>query len=300
MKSKNRAIFIKILRGGIYKLFLSSINFTKIMQVNNKTIIVTGAGSGMGRELVFQLLKKNVRVIGVDINPNSLVETQTLAGADNDRFKGFTLDISNREKVETFAQEVIQTFGTIDGIINNAGIIQKFIPVNELDYDQIQRVMNVNFFGTVYLTKAFLPHFLARPEAHIVNISSMGGFIPFPGQTFYGAAKAAVKLFTEGLYAELKNTNVKVTVVHPGAVMTNITENSGLGKRSINTDSAKQSKMALPADQAAEIIIKAMEKDKYRAMVGKDARFLDLLYRFSPKYATNFIQKMMAKRVKNL
>ncbi|MBL7818836.1 MAG: SDR family NAD(P)-dependent oxidoreductase [Saprospiraceae bacterium] len=265
------------------------------MQVNNKTIIVTGAGSGMGRELTFQLLNKNATVIGIDINPDSLAETQKLAGANATRFKGYTLDISNKEKVEAFAQEVIQALGAVDGIINNAGIIQPFIPVNDLNYDQIHRVMNVNFFGTVYLTKAFLPHFLTRPEAHIVNISSMGGFIPFPGQTFYGAAKAAVKLFTEGLYAELKNTNVKVTVVHPGAIATNITTNSGLDMPKVEPDS-KQSQMALPAPKAAAIIIKAMETNKYRATVGKDARFLDLLYRFNPRYATNFIQKMMAKR----
>lgn len=88
---------------------------------------------------------------------------------------------------------------------------------------EIERVINVNFYGTVYLTKAFLPHFLKRPEAQIVNISSMGGFISFPMQTIYGAAKAAVKIFTEGLYAELRETSVKVTVVHPGAIATNIT-----------------------------------------------------------------------------
>lgn len=265
------------------------------MQVKNKTIIVTGAGSGMGRELAFQLLKKQATVIGIDINPNSLAETQKLAGVGDDQFKGFTVDISNKEKVESFAKDAIAQLGTVDGIINNAGIIQHFIPVNDLDYDQIHRVMNVNFFGTVYLTKAFLPHFLTRPEAHIVNVSSMGGFIPFPGQTFYGAAKAAVKLFTEGLYAELKNTNVKVTVVHPGAIATNITENSGLGKPKVEP-TAQQSKMVLASDKAAEIIIRAMENDKYRVTVGKDARFLDLLYRFNPKFATNFIQKSMAKK----
>jgi short-subunit dehydrogenase len=127
----------------------------------------------------------------------------------------------------------------------------------------------------------------------------MGGFIPFPGQTIYGAAKAAVKLLTEGLYAELKDTNVHVTVVHPGAIATNITENSGLGKPKAEAN-AQQSKMALPASKAAEIIIKAMEKNKYRATVGKDAMMLDILYRISPRFATNFIGKMMKKALKNV
>ncbi|AYQ31819.1 SDR family oxidoreductase [Runella sp. SP2] len=268
------------------------------MQLANKIIVVTGAGSGMGREMTLQLLKKNAKVVGVDIHENALVETQKLAGVGDDCFKGFQLDISNKEKVEALPAAVIAHFGSVDGLINNAGIIQKFIPVNELSYEDIQRVMNVNFYGMVYLTKSFLPHFLTRPEAHIVNISSMGGFIPFPGQTIYGAAKAAVKLFTEGLYAELKETNVKVTVVHPGAIATNITENSGLGKP--KGDPATQTKMALPAPKAAALILRAIEKNSYRITVGKDATILDILYRLNPRFATNFIRKMMKKAVGNM
>lgn len=269
------------------------------MKLSNKTIVVTGAGSGIGRELSLQLLKKSAKVIGVDIHPNALAETQKIAGVGDDRFKGYQVDISNKEQVESFAKDAINDFDFVDGIINNAGIIQKFIPVNELSYDDIQRVINVNFYGTLYMTKAFLPHFLTHPEAHVVNISSMGGFIPFPGQTIYGAAKAAVKLLTEGLYAELKDTNVRVTVVHPGAIATNITENSGIVKPKIDSNKP-QGQMAMPALKAAEIIITAMEKDKYRETVGKDATMLDIIYRLSPRIATNFIQKMMAKKVKDL
>ena len=174
-----------------------------------------------------QLLKKNANVVGVDIHENALAETQKIAGVGDKRFKGYVLDISDKSKADSLPEAVIKHFGAVDGIINNAGIIQKFIHFNDLTIEEIYRVMNVNFYGTLFLTKAFLPHFLLRREAHIVNISSMGGFIRFPGQTIYGAAKAAVKLLTEGLYAELKDTNVKVTVVHPGAIATNITENSG-------------------------------------------------------------------------
>lgn len=271
------------------------------MQVSNKTIIVTGAGNGIGRELTLQLLRKNANVIGVDININALNETQKIANVSDERFKGFALDITDRTKVEALPEEVLNHFGTVDGIINNAGIIQKFITVNELSIEDISRVINVNFYGTVYLTKAFLPLFLERPEAHIVNISSMGGFIPFPKQTIYGAAKAAVKIFTEGLYAELKDTNVKVTVVHPGAIATNITENSGLGKAKVDLSDPKNAaaagKMALSPAKAVEIIIQAMEKNKFRVTVGKDATMLDILYRLSPRFATNLIGKMMKKVV---
>ncbi|MDI9877816.1 SDR family NAD(P)-dependent oxidoreductase [Flectobacillus longus] len=269
------------------------------MQVSNKTIIVTGAGNGIGRELTLLLLRKNANVVGVDININALNETQKIAKVSDERFKSFALDITDKAKVEALPDEVLNHFKTVDGIINNAGIIQKFITVNEISIDDINRVMNVNFYGTVYLTKAFLPLFLERPEAHIVNISSMGGFIPFPKQTIYGAAKAAVKIFTEGLYAELKDTNVKVTVVHPGAIATNITENSGLGKSKIDLSDPKNAadanKMALSPTKAAELIIRAMEKNKFRVTVGKDATILDIFYRLSPRLATNLIGKMMKK-----
>ncbi len=269
------------------------------MQIANKTIVVTGAGSGIGRELSLQLLQKQANVVGVDINLNSLLETQKIAGVGDDRFKAFMLDITDKIKVDALLNEVKCHFNSVDGIINNAGIIQKFIAINDLTIEEINRIVNVNFYGTVYLTKAFLPHFLMRPEAHIVNISSMGGFIPFPRQTIYGAAKAAVKIFTEGLYAELKDTNVKVTVVHPGAIATNITENSGLGKPKMEANS-QQTNLALPASKAAQIIIRAMEKDKYRVTVGKDAMILDLLYRLHPRFATNFIGKMMKKTLKDM
>ncbi len=115
-------------------------------------------------------------------------------------------------------------YGYVDGIINNAGIIQPFVRVNDLSYDAIESVINVNFYGTLYMVKTFLPHLLRRPEAHIVNISSMGGFLPVPGQTIYGAQKLPW-FQTEGLHSELKDTNVRVTVVFLGAINTNITMN---------------------------------------------------------------------------
>ena len=269
------------------------------MQLATKTIVVTGAGSGIGRELTLQLLRKGANVAGVDINPTALMETGQLAGVGENRFKAFPLDITAKDQVDALPNEVVSHFGSADGLINNAGIIQPFKPVNDLSFAEINRVMQVNFYGTVYLTKAFLPLFLQRPEAHIVNVSSMGGFIPFPGQTIYGAAKAAVKLFTEGLYAELADTSVRVTVVHPGAIATNITENSGLGKPKVEANAA-QSGMALPAPKAADIIIRAIEKNKYRVTVGKDATMLDILYRLSPKRATSFIGKMMKKTLKQV
>jgi short-subunit dehydrogenase len=262
------------------------------MKVRNKVIVVTGGGNGMGRELALQLLKKGASVAVADVDEKGMIETAEQAGDLAKNLSTHLLDITDRNKVNDFPKAVIQAHGRVDGLINNAGIIQPFIDVKDLDYEHIDRVMNINFYGTLFMTKAFIPHLFKRPEAHIANVSSMGGFIPFPGQTFYSASKAAVKLFTEGLYAELKDTQVNVTVIHPGAINTNITKNSGVEMHN-GSDSDSQNIKTLSPEKAAEIMIEAIEKNKFRVMVGKDARFLDMLYRFSPKRAVHFIVKQM-------
>ena len=203
------------------------------MKVAGKVIVVTGGGSGMGRELVLKLIRRGARVAAVDINEQTLAETAKLvadtgSSAAKDNLATFVVNITDRAAVEALPQQVIERFGQIDGVINNAGIIQPFVRLNDLTYEQIDRVFDVNWRGALYMTKTFLPILLARPEAHIVNTSSMGGFLPVPGQTAYGASKAAVKLMTEGLHSEMAGTNVHVTVVFPGAVATNITTNSGV------------------------------------------------------------------------
>lgn len=265
------------------------------MKIPNNKFVVTGAGNGMGREFTMQLAQKGAKVVMVDVNEQAMEETASLAGQSH--VSMHKVDISRRENVEGFASEVLESQGPIDGLINNAGIIQPFVPVKDLDYTTIERVFYINFFGTLYMTKAFLPHLLSRPEAHIGNVSSMGGFIPFPGQTIYSASKAAVKTFTEGLYAELKDTQVGVTVFHPGAVSTSIMTNSGL---SSDSSAAREPKEAVPnmlsAQKAAEIMIQAIEKNKMRVMVGKDARMLDVYYRVSPRSAIHAIVRSMGQR----
>jgi short-subunit dehydrogenase len=266
------------------------------MKVKGKVIVVTGGGGGLGQALVLYLLQLGATVAAVDINESALHQTKNLAGSQSNKLSTHILDITDKEGVLAFPEEVVKAHGSIDGIINNAGIIQPFIHVNALDYTKIEQVMNINFYGSLYMVKAFLPYLLKRPEAHIVNISSLGGFMPFPGQTIYGASKAALKLLTEGLYAELKHTNVKVSIIHPGAMATKIMSNSGLEASKVKEDTDKSS-MVLSPEQAAIKVIKAMEKDKFRAMVGKDATLLDLMYRLSPKRAVDFIVKKMGSRI---
>ncbi len=254
-------------------------------------MVVTGAGSGIGRELALFLLSKGARVAGVDLNPKSLEETADLATRYEDRFAQFIVNITERRAVEVLPSHVLSRFGEVDGIINNAGIIQPFSTLAELDYSSIDRVFSVNLYGTLFVTKAFLPHLLSRPEAHIINLSSMGGFVPVPGQTIYCAAKAAVKLMSEGLASELRRSNVRVTVVFPGAVATNIRENSSVGSPKTIVDGSNTK--ALSAARAAEIIVRGIERDAYHVFVGRDATLMDKLYRLSPVYAARAIAAKM-------
>ena len=268
------------------------------MDINNKTFVVTGGGNGMGREIVLCLLEKGADVAAVDINLVGLLETVKLAGYKSMHLSTHVLNITDKEAVESLPEKVIAKHGQVDGLINNAGIIQPFTKVNDLDFSVIERVMNVNFYGSLYMTKAFLPYLLQRPEAHIVNVSSMGGFLPVPGQSIYGAAKAGVKIMTEGLSSELKNTNVKVSVVFPGAIATNIKANSG-AEESPKAGVENKNGLIKPLEpsKAAEIIINGMEKNKARIFVGTDVKVMDLLYRINPGFAMNLIRKQMKSHI---
>jgi short-subunit dehydrogenase len=266
------------------------------MKVESKVIVVTGAGSGIGRELALQLLKKGARVAAVDISEKALREITELAGDLKERLSTHVVNIADQVAVEKLPEAVMAAHGQVDGLINNAGIIQPFVRFADLPYTDIERMINVNFYGTIYMTKSFLQHFLNRPEAHVVNIASMGAFLPVPGQTMYGASKAATKLLTEGLYTELLHTNVRVTIVFPGAIATNIMHNSGVELKGMDANSSKM-KTILPQD-AARQIISGMEGNKFRVLVGSDARFMDFLYRLAPRRAAEFIASQMGALLK--
>lgn len=263
------------------------------MKLANKTVVVTGGGSGIGRELVLALLEKGARVAAVDLRAEGLEETARLAAA-GERLSLHTADISDRAAVLALPEAVVASHGAVDGLINNAGIIQPFVHFEELDFAVIDRMVSINLMGTINMAKAFLPLLKARPEAHIANVASMGGFMPFPGQAMYGAAKAGVKLLTEALYAELAETRVGVSVIMPGAIRTQIMANSGIGDRAM-TDSPEAASRTLPAPEAARIILEGIEANRLHILVGKDANLLWKLWRLMPTRSIRFIQKQMSK-----
>ncbi|SCP96977.1 SDR family NAD(P)-dependent oxidoreductase [Anaerobium acetethylicum] len=234
------------------------------MELNNKVVVVTGGGNGVGRELVLALLNKGAKVAALDVNVEGLNTTFALSGK-NKSMSIHQTDISSEENVIQVVDEIKAYHGCVDVVINNAGIIQPFIPVSEIDMDIVQKVMQV----------------------------SMGGFFPFPGQSIYGASKAAVKLLTEALYAELSGTSIGVTSVIPGGIATNILNNSNITTES-NNMSAKGTSLLLTPKNAADLIIAGIEKDKFRIFIGKDANLLNIMYKFSPKFAIRLLGKYMS------
>jgi NAD(P)-dependent dehydrogenase (short-subunit alcohol dehydrogenase family) len=254
------------------------------MRIEDRVFVITGGGDGIGREVVREVLARGGRVAAVDRSETKLAETVAFVDASEGALTTHVLDITDRVAVDALPADVVAAHGQVDGLVNVAGIIQRFVHVSDLSIEDMEHVMNVNFWGTVYMDKAFLPLLLHRPEASLVNVSSMGGFIPVPGQGAYGASKAAVKLLTECLYAELRGSSVAVTVVIPGGVGTNITANSGVDAPTLVNPGGKQPKVTLASD-AGKWIVDAMERGTFRVLIGNDAKMLDRLTRVAPTRA---------------
>ena len=265
------------------------------MDIQKKVIVVTGGGNGLGREIVLQLLAKGSKVVAVDVNKSALQETTELAGEYQHSLTTFCTDITDRAAIEMLKKQVLKKHDIINGIINNAGIIQPFKNLNVLDFDAIDRVMNVNFFGMLNMTKIFLPSLLSAPEAHIVNVSSLGGFLPVATQSIYGASKAAIKIFSEALALELSESYVAITTVIPGAMYTSIKANSGLGKEAGAGPEGHTANAALSPVKAASIIIDAIEHNKRQVYIGKDAKSMKVLYKFMPETAKKIIYNKMMR-----
>lgn len=262
------------------------------MNVSGKVVVVTGAGSGMGRELALELTRRGATIAAVDFRADTLAETASLVKQTGGTISTHTLDVSDLSKVAALPAAVVKAHGHVDAIINNAGIIQPFVPISNLPWKDVEHVMAVNFFGPVALVQAFLPLLSKRPEAHILNVSSMGAYAPVPGQTVYGASKAAIKLFTEGLRSELMDTKIGVTIVFPGAIATNIAANSGMTAMAADSDAASKFPTT-PAPVAAKAMVDAIEANKPRITIGSDATFMDRLSRLNPVMAANVIYKQM-------
>ncbi|KQZ85289.1 short-chain dehydrogenase [Microbacterium sp. Root166] len=258
------------------------------MQIANRVFVVTGGGNGMGREVAVGLIRKGAEVAVVDVRPEGLAETSRLAAA-GDRLSTHVVDVTDRTAVNALPEQVIARHGAVDGVVNIAGVIHRFAYVADLDSAESDRVMRINFDGTVNICRAFLPLLRERPRALVANMSSLSALIPFASQTMYGASKAAVKQFSEGLYAELHDSGVEVCTIFPGNVSTDLTGNSGVQMIDAGTRTVRASTPAV----AGRKIVAGLEKGRFRILVGRDATMLDALVRISPGGATRFVARQM-------
>lgn len=258
-----------------------------------KVAVVTGAGSGIGQALAIELARSGASVAISDVNTEGLAETERRIKEIGAPVKSDRLDVTEREAFLLYADEVKEHFGKVNQIYNNAGIaFTGDIEISQ--FKDIERVMDVDFWGVVNGTKAFLPHLIASGDGHVVNVSSVFGLFAVPGQAAYNAAKFAVRGFTEALHQEMTAARhpVKVTTVHPGGIKTAIARNAtaaeGLDPQELAKLFDKKLASTTP-EKAALVILDGVRKNKARVLIGNDAKVLDAIIRVvGPHYQRLF------------
>jgi NADP-dependent 3-hydroxy acid dehydrogenase YdfG len=250
-----------------------------------KVAAVTGAGSGIGQALALELGRSGASLAISDVDAEGLAKTEEQLKAIGVPVRSDRLDVTEREAFHIYADHIKEHFGKVNQIYNNAGIAYTG-DVDITAFKDIERVMDVDFWGVVNGTKAFLPHLVASGDGHVINVSSLFGLLSVPGQAAYNSAKFAVRGFTEALRQEMvfNRKPVKVTSIHPGGIKTAIARN---GLTAEGVDRAAQSKVfdkrlaSTTPQRAAEIILDGVRKNKARVLVGRDAVVIDLLVRIT-------------------
>ena len=272
----------------------------------DKVAAITGAGSGMGRELAVQLAQRGCHLALSDINEAGLADTAGLARAASAvRVTTQKLDVADRAAVYTWADQAAQDHGKVNLVFNNAGVALG-ASVESVSYADFEWIFGINFWGVVYGTKAFLPHLKASGDGHIVNTSSLFGIVAAPMNSTYNATKFAVRGFTEALRQELDLTpcGVSATSVHPGGIKTNIARaarrDGSLARLGVDPEKATQEfekSFITSAADAARIILQAVEQNRRRVLVGPDAKIVDLIQRLMPESYQKLVIRFTRKNL---
>ena len=256
------------------------------MTLQDRTAVVTGAGSGIGLAIAQSLARRGCHLALADISEPGLTETAQLLKGSNVRISTHKIDVTDRSAIETLPGAVLEKHAHVDLLFNNAGValVGTFEQVTETDFEW---VINTNFLGVVRLTRVFLPHLKKSDDARIVNLSSLFGIISTPGQAAYAASKFAVRGFSNALRFELEGSTVGVTVVHPGGVSTKIADSARRASTATAAEIKEQLERAqrtltMPPTKAGEIIVSGVERRAARILVGNDAKFGALLERLAP------------------
>lgn len=252
--------------------------------LHSRVAAITGAGSGIGRALAEELARRGAHLALSDIDEVGLAETVSRCEGQVVKVTSQRVDVADREAVYAWADQVVADHGVVNLIFNNAGVAVA-ASVEGVSYADFEWLMNINFWGVVHGTKAFLPHLKAADEGHIVNMSSVFGLISVPSQAVYNASKFAVRGFTDALRIELEaqRSTVSCTTVHPGGIKTNIARNARFDPSALpgRVNPAEDfDKIALTTpEKAARQILTAVERNRRRVLVGPDAKAIDLLSR---------------------
>ncbi|MFT3714725.1 MAG: SDR family oxidoreductase [Gordonia sp. (in: high G+C Gram-positive bacteria)] len=251
----------------------------------DKVCVVTGAGSGMGRTMSIRLARQGAKVAISDVDPEGLSTTERLIkeAAPGAEVHSQLLNVAEREAVLEYADTVAKHFGGVNAIFNNAGIAHHG-EVESMEFKDIERIMDVDYWGVVNGTKAFMPYIIASGDGAIVNTSSLFGLLSEPGQSAYNSAKFAVRGFTESLRQEMliSHPSVKVTCVHPGGIKTAVARNattSGGYDQKAAAEFFDKYLASMSPEKAADVILHGVSKEKARVLVGMDAKVLDLFVR---------------------
>ena len=268
--------------------------------LTGKVAVITGAGSGIGRALAQRLAGEGCHLALADNHADNLQSIATELRERGHQVSSHILDVADRGAVFAFADEVLSHHGRAELIINNAGVSVSQT-IAELSFDDFEWLMNINFWGVVHGTKAFLPHLLKADQGHIVNISSLFGIIALPTQAAYNASKFAVRGFTEALRQELDASNIGVSCVHPGGIKTNIAQTARFyqgmnGNRDAARAAADFGRLARTSpEQAARLIVEGVKAGRPRILIGNDARLLDIVQRLLPTRYTQVLRRLLRR-----
>ncbi len=263
----------------------------------DKVIVITGGGSGLGREFALQLYRSGARLALGDLDQGGLEETLQISGDPGERVKLFQVDVSHQNAVEQFARDVESQLGPADMLINNAGICLIPQTFEDTADEQFKKVIEVNMWGPFYGIRAFLPQLKTRPEASIVNISSLAGLVGLYGHAAYSMSKSALRGFSEALQAELTGTQVHLLLVHPGGVKTNLIKNAPNLENSLQEKAHKNftDLSFLTPEKTVSRILKAVQRKKNRAIIGLDARLILLLRALFPHRIPNILRTIFSQ-----
>jgi len=265
-------------------------------QLAGRIAVITGAGSGIGRSLGAALAQHGCGLALVDINAATLEETAALARAVGADVSTHVLDVGDRQRMSELPEQVIAHHGHVHIVVNNAGIsVTKSIEEHSLD--DLEWLVGINFWGVVYGCKFFIPYLKREPEGHIVNLSSIFGIIGLPSQGSYNAVKFAVRGLSECLHAELAPARIGVTSVHPGGIQTNIIRAS----RMLDEDdraNIQQSfnRFGMPPDRAAAKIVRAIQRNDLRLLIGREAYVIDWMKRLCPVSTQKLVAWLHTRR----